>query len=122
MCSTDMLVELSRREKIAGIKPDEDLDILMKVHLVLMKALVLALEIIAFELILFHTAITLPSFSKGVSFGRSRPYPRCGVHFKGNSRFSLLLNVYWTLGLSFSELAYRTIQFINDPRILNFGC
>ena len=28
----DMLVELARREKIAGIKPDEDLDIFMKVH------------------------------------------------------------------------------------------
>ncbi|KAF7147146.1 hypothetical protein RHSIM_Rhsim03G0245700 [Rhododendron simsii] len=29
-CKYDMLVELSRREKIAEIKPDEDLDILMK--------------------------------------------------------------------------------------------
>jgi hypothetical protein len=29
-CS-DMLLELARREKIAGIKPDEDLDIFMKV-------------------------------------------------------------------------------------------
>lgn len=29
-CS-DMLVELARREKLAGIKPDEDLDIFMKV-------------------------------------------------------------------------------------------
>lgn len=29
--ATDMLLELSRREKIAGIKPDEDLDIFMKV-------------------------------------------------------------------------------------------
>lgn len=28
----DMLVELARREKIAGIKPDEDLDIFMKVR------------------------------------------------------------------------------------------
>lgn len=27
----DMIVELSRREKVAGIKPDEDLDIFMKV-------------------------------------------------------------------------------------------
>lgn len=27
----DMLMELARREKIAGIKPDEDLDIFMKV-------------------------------------------------------------------------------------------
>ncbi|XAR53291.1 Sulfate-transporting ATPase [Bertholletia excelsa] len=29
-CKYDMLLELSRREKIAGIKPNEDLDILMK--------------------------------------------------------------------------------------------
>lgn len=29
-CS-DMLLELARREKTAGIKPDEDLDIFMKV-------------------------------------------------------------------------------------------
>ncbi|XP_057500295.1 ABC transporter G family member 32-like [Actinidia eriantha] len=29
-CKYDMLLELSRREKLAGIKPDEDLDILMK--------------------------------------------------------------------------------------------
>lgn len=29
---TDMLLELARREKIAGIKPDEDLDIFMKVR------------------------------------------------------------------------------------------
>lgn len=28
----DMLLELSRREKISGTKPDEDLDIFMKVH------------------------------------------------------------------------------------------
>lgn len=28
----DMLVELARREKIAGIKPDGDLDIFMKVR------------------------------------------------------------------------------------------
>ena len=28
---TDMLLELARREKIAGIKPDEDLDLFMKV-------------------------------------------------------------------------------------------
>lgn len=28
---TDMLVELARREKMAGIKPDGDLDIFMKV-------------------------------------------------------------------------------------------
>lgn len=27
-----MLLELARREKIAGIKPDEDLDLFMKVH------------------------------------------------------------------------------------------
>lgn len=27
----DMLMELTRREKIAGIRPDEDLDIFMKV-------------------------------------------------------------------------------------------
>jgi hypothetical protein len=27
----DMLTELARREKMAGIKPDEDLDIFMKV-------------------------------------------------------------------------------------------
>lgn len=30
---TDMLLELARREKIAGVKPDEDLDIFMKVNL-----------------------------------------------------------------------------------------
>ncbi|GFY80938.1 pleiotropic drug resistance 4 [Actinidia rufa] len=29
-CKYDMLLELSRREKLAGIKPNEDLDILMK--------------------------------------------------------------------------------------------
>jgi hypothetical protein len=28
----DMLVELLRREKNAGIKPDEDLDVFMKVY------------------------------------------------------------------------------------------
>ncbi|OIT32021.1 abc transporter g family member 32 [Nicotiana attenuata] len=28
----DMLLELSRREKMAGIKPDEDLDLFMKVR------------------------------------------------------------------------------------------
>lgn len=28
-----MLLELSRREKVAGVKPDEDLDIFMKVKL-----------------------------------------------------------------------------------------
>lgn len=28
----DMLLELSRREKLSGIKPDEDLDIFMKVN------------------------------------------------------------------------------------------
>lgn len=27
----EMLLELSRREKIAGVKPDKDLDIFMKV-------------------------------------------------------------------------------------------
>lgn len=52
MCPTDMLVELSRREKIAEIKPDEDLDILMKVHMFLMKAILLAVQIIIFDFIL----------------------------------------------------------------------
>lgn len=34
---TDMLLELARREKDAGIKPDEDIDIFMKVlvHIIL---------------------------------------------------------------------------------------
>lgn len=34
--STEMLLELSRREKTAGVKPDEDLDIFMKVKLFIM--------------------------------------------------------------------------------------
>lgn len=33
--ATDMLEELARREKSAGIKPDEDLDIFMKVDICL---------------------------------------------------------------------------------------
>lgn len=40
-----MLVELARREKIAGIKPDGDLDIFMKV-------LVLATDVDSFEYVL----------------------------------------------------------------------
>lgn len=35
--ATDMLLELSRREKMAGIKPDEDLDIFIKVSVVSMQ-------------------------------------------------------------------------------------
>jgi hypothetical protein len=31
---SDMLLELARREKFAGIKPDEDLDIFMKVLII----------------------------------------------------------------------------------------
>lgn len=35
MLGLDMLLELARREKIGGIKPDEDLDLFMKVSAIL---------------------------------------------------------------------------------------
>lgn len=40
-----MIMELARREKIAGIKPDEDLDIFMKVFV---RQLILFLKIYSF--------------------------------------------------------------------------
>lgn len=70
-----MLLELSRREKNAGIKPDEDLDIFMKVYTFLVKN-------IDAQALFTHFRIIF--LSLGISFAGREDEPCGRVHLEGN--------------------------------------
>lgn len=79
-----MLLELARREKLAGIKPDEDLDIFMKVFAYADLVLLLPLAIIAMN--------TLQGWflCPVVSSWGTRDKPHRGVHHQGNIYYGFL--------------------------------
>lgn len=85
-----MLLELARREKLAGIKPDEDLDIFMKV---------LAL-VILYQTFFSPSTLSLLgfdyfyNFSLVISFGGTGDKPSGGVHHEGILEMLITFFVY----------------------------
>lgn len=76
-----MLVELARREKIAGIKPDEDLDIFIKVLLLLNSWQVSFFlpDNLSLQRFDHYHNFLCPV----ISFGGTGDRSSCGVHYEG---------------------------------------
>lgn len=91
--ATDMLEELARREKSAGIKPDEDLDIFMKVSIYLNCLLSDSASVwssINFLLYILRYTFQLLYCFTGISIRWTGDESNRGVHIKGMFFIDLL--------------------------------